>query len=83
MGCGVPVLWGVSGAGDVHGVKNVAWRGPQCVEGAAERGAPMGCEVPTECVACTVREILEVFGIAVLRGVATVHWMVAGGVGCS
>lgn len=66
-------------------MKNVAWRGsedmgePRCMGVAAERG------VPTECVAhtSTVHEIPEVFGIAVLRGVATVHWMVVGGVGGS
>lgn len=80
---GACAVGSVCGVGDVHDVKNVAWKGPECVEGGAERGAPMGCEVPTECVASTVHEILKVFGITVLRGVAMVHWMVAGGVGCS
>lgn len=37
-------------------------------------------KVPTEHVASTVHEILKVFGIIVLRGVAMIHWMVAGGV---
>lgn len=66
MGCGVPVLWGVSAVWEM--CTNVAWRGPQCMK------------VPTEHVASTVHEILKVFGIIVLRGVAMIHWMVAGGV---
>lgn len=57
--------------------------GPRCMEVAAECGAPTGCEMPTERVASTVHEIPEVFGIAVMRGAATVHWTVAGCVGCS
>lgn len=91
MGCGMPVLCGASVVWEMPTLWRmfVAWRdpqdmgGPRCMEVAAECGAPTGCEVPTERVASTVHEIPEVFGIAVMRGVATVHWMVAGCVGCS